>query len=99
LHRRNAHPSTYKQQTAHGFLEKEDGSWNQALVTYRPDIRLGASLSFVRQTDGRSYADHQAAFPPIRSREQARLGHDLSEALEQYVKERQAELAAAQNTR
>ena len=90
---RKAHPSIYEQKAE--FIEREDGGSNRVFVTYRPDIRLGASLSFIRHTDGHSYADHQGASPPVRSQEQAQLGRDFGEALEEYVKEKQAEIKAS----
>jgi Protein of unknown function (DUF4238) len=90
---RKRHPSIYEQKAA--FIEREDGGSNRVFFTYRPDIRLGASLSFIRQTDGHSYADHVGAVPPVRSREQEQLSHDFSEALERHVEQKQAEMAAA----
>jgi hypothetical protein len=92
---RKTHPSIYEQKAE--FIEREDGGSNRVFFTYRPDIRLGASLSFIRHTDGHSYADHRGAFPPVRSQEQAQLGHDFSEALERHVKEKQTEMAASRS--
>jgi hypothetical protein len=92
---RKRHPSIYEQKAE--FIERDDGGSNRIFFTYRPDIRLGASLSFIRHTDGHSYADHIGAFPPVRSPEQAQLGHDFGEALERHVKENQAEMEASRS--
>jgi hypothetical protein len=91
---RAAHPSIYKQKV--DPVVREDGIQNPTFVTYRPSIRVGASLSFVKIKDGHSYARYEGAAPPVRSHELQQLGKDYGEALEQHVKEMREQIATGQ---
>jgi hypothetical protein len=73
---RTAHPSVHVQKTDYAI--REDGGTNKIVLTYRPDIRLGASFSFITPVKQQeSYAHHEGAFPPVRSGDLIGLTRDF----------------------
>ena len=85
--RRN-HPSRYKKHVAEGEMHRlGDGTIRQFVVVTDVDIRIGATLSFVRTVDQGSYEGYQGATIPVRSPELLARMEAYSKHLDARVKQ------------
>jgi hypothetical protein len=92
---RRSHPSVYEKKTAISEMrERANGKKSRLVAVYHDDIRLGAKLSFIRPTDGRSYEGYEGASPPIRSPQLVAVMKQYGDFLERKAKEKAAERRA-----
>jgi hypothetical protein len=69
------------------MLHRPDGSMSRFVAVTHTEVRVGASLSFVRIEDEKPYDEYEGPTPPIRSPERLEFTKGFGEFLDELVDE------------